>query len=115
MSDASAPAPRPVSAFTVVLIAAGLGLFLLPIYWIYVKQRPGRLFIPESAPAEKLAADQAWQATAEARRDYLLDLRGRQEKQLSSYAWVDRKAGVVQLPIDRAMDLVVQQYGKKQP
>jgi hypothetical protein len=35
----------------------------------------------------------------------------KQQKQAASYAWVDRKAGVVQLPIDRAMELVVQQYG----
>lgn len=29
--------------------------------------------------------------------------------QLQSYAWVDRSAGIARIPIDRAMDLVLQQ------
>jgi hypothetical protein len=32
----------------------------------------------------------------------------RRSRQLASYAWVDRRAGIVQLPIDRAMALVAQ-------
>ncbi len=31
-----------------------------------------------------------------------------QRRLLSSYGWVDRKAGVVRIPVDRAMDLVAQ-------
>ena len=31
-----------------------------------------------------------------------------QEKQLNSYGWVDEKAGVAHIPIERAMELVVQ-------
>ena len=99
----------------ILAVLAGFALFLLPLYWLYVRHRPARLFIPESVAAEKLSADQAWQATPESRLAYLRDLRQRQEKQLASYAWVDRKAGVVQLPIDRAMELVIAQYGSKQP
>src|SRR5882672_1994141 len=37
-------------------------------------------------------------------RDFLLD----QEKQLNSYGWVDEKAGVAHIPIDRAMELIAQ-------
>jgi len=39
------------------------------------------------------------------------DLRAYQEQQqraLASYGWVDQGAGVVRIPIDRAMDLVLQ-------
>lgn len=32
----------------------------------------------------------------------------RQQQELETYGWVDRKAGVVRLPIDRAMDLLIQ-------
>lgn len=32
-----------------------------------------------------------------------------QENQLNSYGWVDEKAGVAHIPIERAMDLVVKQ------
>lgn len=115
MSDPTVPAPRPVSLAAIGVILLGFALFLAPAYWVYVKHRPARLFIPESAPAEKLSSDQAWQATADSRLAYLRDLRERQEKQLGSYAWVDQKAGVVQLPIDQAMKLVAQQYGSQQP
>jgi len=31
-----------------------------------------------------------------------------QEKELNSYGWVDEKAGVAHIPIDRAMDLIAQ-------
>ena len=38
----------------------------------------------------------------------LAEFRLRQAKLLSSYGWVDREAGVVRIPIDRAMDLVAE-------
>ena len=34
------------------------------------------------------------------------------EQRLESWGWVDRKAGIVHMPIDRAMDLVVQEHKK---
>lgn len=33
-------------------------------------------------------------------------------KRLETWGWVDRKAGTVHMPIDRAMDLVVQEHKK---
>jgi len=38
-------------------------------------------------------------------RDFLMN----QEKQLNSYGWVDEKAGVAHIPIERAMQLLVDQ------
>ncbi len=37
-------------------------------------------------------------------RDFLI----KQESQLNSYGWVDEKAGVAHIPIDRAMELIAQ-------
>ena len=37
-------------------------------------------------------------------RDFLMD----QENQLNSYGWVDKDAGVAHIPIERAMELIVQ-------
>ncbi len=37
-------------------------------------------------------------------RDFLMD----QENQLNSYGWVDEKAGVAHVPIQRAMDMMVE-------
>lgn len=42
----------------------------------------------------------------------LSQLRARQRDQLNSYRWVDPKAGVVAIPIERAMDLVVEGKGR---
>lgn len=36
------------------------------------------------------------------------DLRGEQEASLHRWSWVDRDAGVVQIPIDRAMELLAE-------
>ena len=35
------------------------------------------------------------------------DLKSKQIEQLNAYAWVDRKAGVAAVPVDRAMDLLI--------
>ena len=35
-------------------------------------------------------------------------LRDRQRHELESWGWVDREAGIARIPIDRAMDLVVE-------
>src|ERR1700688_251252 len=41
-------------------------------------------------------------------RTELNDIRANEEKKLYSYGWVDEKAGTLHIPIDRAMDLIVQ-------
>jgi hypothetical protein len=41
--------------------------------------------------------------------EQLARLRAEQQEQMNSYGWVDEKAGVVRVPIDRAMDLVVEE------
>jgi hypothetical protein len=38
----------------------------------------------------------------------LTELRAKEDAELGSYGWVDRKKGIVRIPIDRAMELVVQ-------
>lgn len=35
-------------------------------------------------------------------------LREQKASMLNSYAWVDKQGGIVQIPVDRAMDLIVQ-------
>jgi DNA-binding GntR family transcriptional regulator len=41
-------------------------------------------------------------------RGQLYGYRLRQEETLYSYGWVDEKSGTVRIPIERAMDLLVQ-------
>lgn len=113
MSDASLPPPRPVSVVTVLAILACFALFLVLVRLTFSSRPPA--YIPETEVPDKLSADQAWQATPESRAAYLTELRDKQQKQATSYGWVDQKAGIVQVPIDRAMDLIVQDASKPQP
>lgn len=39
----------------------------------------------------------------------LARMRARENRALHGYRWIDQKSGVVQLPIDRAMDLLLEQ------
>lgn len=108
MTEEPAPLPRPVS-----LLAVGAVFVLLSAYWVIAD----RMYVPHRAPApqneapEHLPKDLAWRATPETRRAYLEELREKQAMQAESYGWLDRKAGTVRLPIARAMELVVQEYG----
>jgi hypothetical protein len=42
-------------------------------------------------------------------RQQLLDLRAEEERILTTYGWIDRAQGLTRVPIDRAMDLLVEQ------
>jgi hypothetical protein len=41
-------------------------------------------------------------------RQDLADLRAKEDEQLGSYGWVDRNAGVVRIPIDAAMKMMLE-------
>lgn len=109
MSDISAPPARPVSLFTVVFMLAIFAAFLLVIRYFY---QPATVSTANAAP-DNLSKDLAWRATVDSRRKVLTEVRQNETKQLASYAWVDQKAGVVQLPVDRAIELTAQKYGAK--
>jgi hypothetical protein len=109
MSDASSHPARPVSLITTLFILALFAAFL----WFTRKFYVPTSTAPQNATAENLNEDNKWRATNASRRAALQELREKQAKQATSYGWVDQKAGVVQLPIDRAMDLTAQKYGKK--
>jgi hypothetical protein len=108
MSEVPAKASRPVSLVTILVILAFLSLFLEMAKITYLKHPSPE---PQNLAPEKIPADLKWRETPEARQVYLAELRKKQAEQASSYAWVDQKKGVVQLPIARAMELVVQENG----
>ena len=108
MSDQKAPAPRPVSLVAVAAIFVLLALFGVAARHYYLPTVPTE---PQYEAPDHLTKDLAWKATHDTRRDAMLELREHQALQAASYRWIDRGAGVVQLPIDRAMDLVIQENG----
>jgi len=109
MSDSSVNSPRPVALITTLFIfaLAATGWFVVSRYY-----RPAAA-LPQNAVAQNLPKELAWKATPDTRKQALTELREKQAKQATSYAWVDKNAGVVQLPIDRAMQLTAAQYGSK--
>lgn len=101
MSDLSSnDTPRPVSLFTVFAIFVLFAAFLLVLKYFYLPGHTG------SYSGDGIR-------TAQQREDILIELRKKETEQSSKYGWVDQKAGVVRLPIERAMELTVQQYGAK--
>ena len=101
---------RPVSLFTIVFLFAIFAAFLLVIRYFY-RPSPAGAF---NAPAENISKDLEWRASSEARQKTLAELREKEAREITSYGWVDQKAGVVRLPIDRAMELTARDLAAKQ-
>ncbi len=109
MSDSPANSPRPVALITTLFIFALSAVALVIVSRYYQPAAAA----PQNATAENLPKELAWKATPETRQKALAELRKKQTDQSQAYAWVDQKAGVVQLPIERAMQLTAQKYGSK--
>jgi hypothetical protein len=104
---------RDVQVRPIVALAIGLvmltGVVLLLMAWLfdYFAARQARLDRPPSplaraqegppAPRLEVALDQVLQET-----------RVDEAASLHSYGWVDQQAGVVRIPIDRAMNLLIE-------
>lgn len=93
-----------VFALTVVSVAAIVAMYVL--FNVLAAEQARNTTVPSP-----LAAEYGLKEPPEPRlqKDPLLDLqklRARDAERLSTYAWVDRDAGVVQLPIERAIELL---------
>jgi hypothetical protein len=108
MSD-QPPIARPVSLVTALFIMALFAVFS----WVVARYYHAAPAAPQNAVPENLPKDLAWKATPATRAQALTDLRKKHADQAANYAWADQKAGVVQLPIDRAMELTAEKYGSK--
>jgi hypothetical protein len=109
MSDPTATPARPVSLFTIVFLMAVFAAFLLVIRWFY---HPSATAAFNGTP-ENLPKDLEWRANADARRKVLREVREKEASEATTYGWVDKNAGVVRLPVDRAMELTAEKYGAK--
>jgi hypothetical protein len=91
-----------------IVVAAVIHLLIFVLFGYFNGRE--RLQAPPEYP---LAAAQGDRQPPEPRlqtdpRQDLADLRAREQDQLTSYGWVDRNAGVVRIPIDAAMKLVLE-------
>lgn len=76
-------------------VVGGFLIFALILTVAYLPQRPAPL--PEGA------------RTPEQRVQLLGEVRAKDQKIAQSYAWIDANAGTVQLPINRAVELTIQE------
>jgi hypothetical protein len=104
---------RDVSVFGVGLFALGLaiaiGLFFLigaGLYKLFKAAHPslGSPSRIELQP-EMVAPPPRLESNPTVR---LEEFRAAEETKLNSYGWIDKDAGIVRIPIERAMDLIVQ-------
>ena len=110
MSDTPVTPARPVSLFTIVFLFAVFAAFLLVIRYFY---QPTTTSAFAAAP-DNMSKDLEWRANAAKRRETLQQLHESEAKQATGYGWVDQKAGVVRLPIERAMELTARDLASKQ-
>lgn len=100
-STAVADSPKP-SIFGIFVIGIiGLALFFFITQWL-------RSTTTASTDPEDPARD------AE-RVKNLADLRAEDQAKLTTYAWVDRAKGSVQIPLDQAMNLVIPTLNASKP
>lgn len=95
-------------AFGLVVVAAVIHLVVWLLFAYFSTRETARV-----APRYPLAATEQNRLPPEPRlqtnpRQDLADLRAAEERILSSYGWVDRNAGIVRIPIEEAMRLVVE-------
>ena len=91
-------------AFLILIFLVGLwGLF------DYLKNREAELGLPLSPAAmvnsQKQPPEPRLQAHA---ARYMQDWRASEDRVLHQYSWINPDKGIVQIPVDRAMDLIVQ-------
>lgn len=103
------PRPKPVSWISVAAIFGCFALFFFILYLAYLPNQKK----PAEADLSQVPADERWMYSPDGRAAHLGELRGREKTELTTYGWVDQKAGVVRLPIDRAMELTVQDLQAK--
>lgn len=100
--------PKPIVAFGVILVLVTLLAFVAAYGMIRVLgwwERP-RLDTPASPLATRtVPAEPRLQVDAP---DELQALRASEEEILTSYGWVSKEAGVARIPIQRAMQLVLE-------
>ena len=102
------------AGFWVTFLAA-VGCFVVFLVVLDLAYIPQRRLAPEVDLA-KIPPEEQWKYTPEGRKAHLDEMRAREQTAATSYAWIDKSKGIVQLPIDRAMELTLQELNaRRQP
>ncbi len=107
-NETSAPA-RSSFALTIGVVLVCFLVFAGIVGLAYLRNRDTTVAVDLT----KIDPADQWKYTETGRAARLAELRGKEQTVANSYGWVDQSAGVVRLPIDRAMELVVAEQGAK--
>ena len=92
------PPTRPISISALVLLVS-IGLSVLVVgglLWLFGHDQPTPTVLVPTPPAEAVP------------QQHIEGLRTQENAVLHSYGWVDKEKGVARIPIDRAMDWVIE-------
>ncbi|PTY06605.1 hypothetical protein DB347_11235 [Opitutaceae bacterium EW11] len=84
---------------TAAAIIGGFVIFVLILTVAYLPNQAEPIPQGTKTPAERLQA--------------LTELRAKEQKVATSYAWIDQQKGTVQLPTERAMELTIEELKAK--
>ena len=99
-------APRESRAGFWITLVAALGCFLIFLLVLILAYLPLRRAAAEVDLA-RIPPEEQWKYTPAGRQAHLEEMRARERTAQITYAWIDRNKGIVQLPIDRAMELTL--------
>ena len=102
MSDTSAnfSFPHRTPVFTALVVIACFAAFA----WL-----AKRVYAPHAHEVQTVAGV----LTPADRKARLAEHRAKEQAESTTYGWVDQKAGIVRLPIDRAIELTVRDHASK--
>ena len=104
--DTAVAAESKTSLWLTFLVAlACFVIFLVVLDLAYIPARR----VAAEVDLSKIPPEEQWKYTPEGRLAHLDEMRAREAAALATYAWIDKNKGVVQLPIDRAMQLTLQE------
>lgn len=99
MSNAEIPA-KPA---TWPLAIAIIGVFAIFLVIMQLAHTP----VTPLSQASNVPENEQWKLTEAGRKGKLVELRGAADATAHSYGWVNRDAGVVHLPVERAIELTL--------
>ena len=90
-------------------VVAALGVFAVFLVLLQIARSPGT----PVANAANVPAEEQWKFSLDGRKARLNDVRTAAQATASGYGWVDKEAGIVLLPVERAMQLTIDELNAK--
>jgi hypothetical protein len=105
--------PRDASPTVIAGVGLGLAAGLVLVLWVCARMMgPGTGQTATEADRRQTSFHSGAEATTGIDADWQR-LDAETQRNLETYGWVDRERGVVRIPIDRAMDLLVKEAAPK--